>query len=420
AVARAVRLIADGVVEREGVSGLARRLGYSQRQLHRLVFAELGAGPLALARAHRVQHARMLLETTGLPMADVAWAAGFGSIRQFNDVVRHVYALSPTDLRRSAPGTAGGTPARTGNTLTVRLGYRPPLDLAGLLGFLGERAVAGVEHFDGVAYSRVLRLPHGLGTIRVAAPAGPEQSATRRRPSTPRHVECELHLEDARDFITAVSRVRRLLDLDADPVAVGSALGEDRLLAPAVRSCPGRRVVGSVDGAETAVRAVLGQQVSVAGARKLAARLAEQYGEPLATPVGSLTRAFPTAEALAKADPGRLPLPAARRRALLALAGSVADGWLCLDPGGDRDDAEARLLELPGIGPWTASCVRMRALGDPDVFLPTDLGVKRALVGRRAPDPDSWRPWRSYAVAHLWASLPARPTTAGSDRWQRP
>ncbi|MGH9054322.1 MAG: AlkA N-terminal domain-containing protein [Acidimicrobiales bacterium] len=436
-VARAMRLIGDGLVEREGVSGLAHGLGYSPRQLHRLVFAELGAGPLTLARAHRVQHARMLLETTDLAMSEVAWAAGFGSIRQFNDSIRHVYALSPTELRRGSAGRyrrdaprmrpggawmAGGTPPGTANTVTVRLSYRPPLDLPGLLRFLGDRAVPGVENFDGESYRRVIRLPHGLGAFGVTAPAEARQAPTvgrtpgascqapgtrRRTPTVPGQLECALYLDDARDFMTAISRVRRLLDLDADPVAVTSTLGGDRLLGPPVRSCPGRRVPGSVDGAETAVRAVLGQQVSVPGARRLAARLAEEHGKLLAAPVFGLTRAFPTAEALAAADPESLPLPGARQRALVGLAAAVADGKVCLDPGADRDEAEARLLELPGIGPWTASYVRMRALGDPDVFLPTDLGVQRALAGLPGADPGSWRPWRSYAVAHLWGSLPS-------------
>jgi AraC family transcriptional regulator of adaptative response / DNA-3-methyladenine glycosylase II len=388
--ARAMRLIGDGVVEREGIPGLAARLGYSSRQLNRLVFNELGTGPLRLALAHRVQHARTLLETTDLPMSDVAWASGFGSIRQFNDRIRQVYALSPTEIRRAA--TRGRTTASQPGFITVRLSYRPPIDLPGLLAFLGQRAIPGVESYDGHTYSRVLRLPHGMGVAVV--PALPVNG----------WVPCELRLDDVRDFSTAVARMRRLLDLDADPRAVAATLTGDELLGPLIDAAPGRRVPGAVDGPELAFRALLGQQVSVAGARTLAARLAEQWGETLDEPCGSLKLAFPSAERLAGVRGEELPLPARRAQALLMLAREIADGRLVVDPGADRDRTETTLVGLPGIGPWTASYVRMRGLGDPDVFMAGDLAVKRALEGRAGIDADRWRPWRSYATVHLWAS----------------
>jgi AraC family transcriptional regulator, regulatory protein of adaptative response / DNA-3-methyladenine glycosylase II len=413
-VGRAMRLIADGGVDRDGVAGLARRLGYSERHLHRQLVAELGAGPLALARAQRAQAARLLIETTALPFTEVAFAAGFPSIRQFNEMVREVFATTPTQLRRAAAGRNGRERAGGGagtTAVTLRLRYREPFDAAGLLGFLGARAVPGVETFADGAYRRVLALPHGPGVAALSPVAD--------------HVRCELRLTDLRDLAAAVQRCRRLLDLDADPVAIGEALGADPLIGALVRSAPGRRVPGAVDGAELAVRAVLGQQVSVAGARTLAGRLTAALGDALAEPDGGLTHAFPSAGAIAGAGPDALPLPRSRARALASLCDAIASGALALDPGADRAEARARLLALHGIGPWTAEYVAMRALGDPDAFPATDLGVRRALERAGHPgDPpaaaalaERWRPWRAYAVQHLWASLapaPNRPTPPSS------
>jgi AraC family transcriptional regulator, regulatory protein of adaptative response / DNA-3-methyladenine glycosylase II len=396
AVGRAMRLIHDGAIEREGVPGLARRLGFSERHLHRQLVAELGAGPLALARAQRAQTARLLIETTTLPFTDVAFAAGFPSIRQFNETVREVFATTPTALRRGAGGNGHGHgEAATG--LTLRLRHRAPLDAIGLLAFLGARAVPGVEAWDPerAIYRRGLALPHGPAVVALSPRSGD-------------HIACELRLADLRDLAAAVQRCRRLLDLDADPVAIDDALAADPLLAPLVRRAAGRRVPGAVDGAELAVRAVLGQQISVAGARTLAGRLTEALGDPLPDGLADerLTHAFPSAPALAAADPAALPLTRVRAHALTTLCGAVADGSLALDPGADRDATRERLLTLPGIGPWTAEYVAMRALGDPDAFPAADLGVRKAIerLGRAA-DPDRWRPWRAYAVQHLWSSL---------------
>ncbi|HYV14864.1 MAG TPA: AlkA N-terminal domain-containing protein [Conexibacter sp.] len=411
-VGRAMRLVADGCVEREGVAGLARRLGYSERHLNRQLVAELGAGPLALARAQRAQTARLLIETTTLPFTELAFAAGFPSIRQFNETVREVFATTPTELRRAAAGrdgrrtngasANGSAPGAT--VLSLRLRYRAPLDAPGLLGFLGTRAVPGVEAIDGDAYRRVLTLPHGLGIAELAPATDGD------------HIRCTLRLADLRDLAAAVQRCRRLLDLDADPVAVAEVLGADPLLAALVahgRAGWGLRVPGAVDGAELAVRAVLGQQISVAGARTLAGRLTTALGEPLPAPDGTLTHAFPTAAALAAADPTALPLTRARAFSLVTLCGALAGGDLTLDPGADRAATRERLLTLPGIGPWTIEYVAMRALGDPDAFPATDLGIRKAVeqLGHHDDGPavtalaERWRPWRAYAVQHLWASL---------------
>jgi AraC family transcriptional regulator of adaptative response / DNA-3-methyladenine glycosylase II len=398
-VARAIRLIGDGVVEREGISGLSRRLGYSTRQLHRLVFAELGTGPLRLALAHRIQNARALLETTDMPITDVAWASGFGSIRQFNDRIREVYAATPTELRAKASRSWGGTSPASPGTIAARLAYRPPIDLPCLLGFLGQRAVPRVEAYDGSTYRRVLRLPHGLGVVTVSSEV----------PKVPRpYVSVRLRLDDVRDYSTAVARLRGLLDLDADPSAVSTCFAGDPVLGPLVAARPGLRLPGAVDGEEMAIRAILGQQVSVAGARTLAGRLASTYGERLAEPDGDLNTAFPGISRLGAADPESLPLPRRRAASLLRVARQVNGRGLTLDPGSDRDEAEARLLEIPGIGPWTASYIRMRALGDPDVFLASDLGITRALTAHPVPNAEVWKPWRSYATVHLWSATTPR------------
>jgi len=419
-VARAMRLIRDGIVDREGVEGLAQRLGYSTRQLNRLVTAEVGTGPLALARAQRSQTARILLETTDLPVAHVAFAAGFASVRQCNDTVRQIFADTPSGLRaravRSAHGRrgAGGTGSTTAQSIRLRLPCRRPFSPASLFDFLGSRALPGVESFDGSSYRRSLRLPHGHGVVALSAPwDGGEARDDRSGPSC---VEGDLVLSDLRDLTTAVSRCRQLLDLDADPVAVWEALRGDALVGPVVEHDPGRRVPGAAEGFELAVRAVIGQQVSVSGARTVAGRLVQAAGIPLAEPAGPVTHLFPTPAALvelAGRDPGVFAMPAGRRRAVVALADAVERGDVVIDAGADALEVRRALVRLPGIGPWTAEYVAMRALRDPDAFMPTDLGIRRAARAVGLPDDpvrlagaaDGWRPWRSYAMAHLW-SLP--------------
>jgi len=403
AVARAMRLIADGEVERAGVGGLAAALGYSERQLHRLLTAELGVGALALARAQRAQTARLLLETTRLPVSDVAFAAGFASIRQFNDTVRSVFGTTPSGLRPASPRTDGGAPG----WLTLRLAARAPFAADEVLHFLGAHAVPGLEEWDGTTFSRVLDLPHGPAVVRLSpADGGPA-------------VLARLRLAALRDLGPAVSRCRRMLDLDADPAAVDEVLGADPALAPLVRSAPGRRVPAAPDAAELAVRAVLGQQVSVAGARTLTARLVAAAGRPLDEPVGTLTHAFPRPAELAGADLTAVGLTGARRRTVHALAEALADGTVTLGPGVDREEATRALLTVPGIGPWTAALVGLRGFADPDVWLPGDLAVRRSLATLGSNDRDAaarWRPWRSYAVLHLWALAVPSLFTRGPSR----
>ncbi|MDI6518216.1 AlkA N-terminal domain-containing protein [Streptomyces coelicoflavus] len=394
--ARAMRLIADGVVDREGVPGLAARLGYSTRQIERQLLAELGAGPLALARAQRAQTARLLIETTPLPMADIAFAAGFSSIRAFNDTVREVYALAPSELRTRAPRSRPAAAAP--GTLSLRLPFRTPLNPDNLFGHLAATAVPGVEEWRDGAYRRTLRLPYGHGIVALTP--------------KPDHIACRLTLTDPRDLTVAISRCRRLLDLDADPVAIDDQLRADPLLAPLVDKAPGRRVPRTVDEAEFAVRAVLGQQVSTAAARTHAARLVTAHGDPVDDPEGGLTHLFPSTEALAAVDPETLAMPRTRRATFTTLVAHLADG--SVNPGVESDWAEtrARLLDLPGFGPWTADVIAMRALGDPDAFLPTDLGIRRAAAELGLPSTPAaltaraaaWRPWRAYAVQYLWAT----------------
>ncbi len=388
---RAMRLIGDGVVDREGVVGLARRLGYSPRHLGRLLTTELGAGPLALARARRAQTARSLLESTDLGVTDVAFAAGFSSVRQFNDTLLEVYGVPPSALR----GDRAALEAPPGS-LTLRVAVRTPFAGSALHAFLARRAVPGVETAGDGWYARTLRLPHGPGTVRLALHDLAGEGTSR--------LSVTFSLTDLRDTTAALERVRRLLDADCDPVAVDTALGSDPVLGPSVAAVPGLRVPGHVDGHEIAVRAVLGQQISVVRARNLAGRLAAEHGESYDGGAG-LTRLFPSPAALAALDPTALPMPRARGRAVIEVSRAVAHGDLALDRAADRDEARRRLLEVPGIGAWTADYIAMRALGDPDAFLPTDLGVRRALERHdRTADEASraWTPWRSYAVMHLW------------------
>jgi AraC family transcriptional regulator of adaptative response / DNA-3-methyladenine glycosylase II len=412
---RAMQLIDDGLVDREGVGGVARRLAVSERHLHRILVQELGAAPLPLARSRRAQTARVLIETTELPFTEIAFAAGFASIRQFNDTVREFFGAAPTVLRadrttsirrgRSGATDATGAGGGAGPTpFSLRLATRAPFAGDEVIGFLAIRAVPGVEAAgpDG-SYHRVLRLPTGLATVSLRAQAD--------------HVVADLLLADLRDLGPAVARCRRLLDLDADPEAIDDALGADPILAPRVAAVPGRRSPGAADGTELLVRAVIGQQVSVAGARTVAGRVAAALGEALppalraapGCPAG-LVAAFPAAGALADADPAGFSMPRARAQALVDACRLVAEGTVALDPGSDRAQVEQRLVQVKGIGPWTAAYVAMRALSDPDVFLPTDLGVLRGLAHLGGPtEPkaaavlaERWRPWRSYALHHLW------------------
>ncbi|MET0976254.1 MAG: AlkA N-terminal domain-containing protein [Leifsonia sp.] len=402
--ARAMRLISDGAVEREGVPGLAAHLGYTPRHLTRVLRSELGAGPLALARAHRAQSARILLTSTDLPIADVAFAAGFGSIRQFNDTIAAVYELTPTELRSRARGAAlpTGRDLPGATSVSLRLPARAPFDGAGVLAFLGVRAVAGVESWDGQVYRRAVRLPGGIATIALGVDTDSPVPA----------ITCDATVASLSDLMPLVSRVRRLLDADADAEAIDATLGADPALARSVAAVPGIRVPGTIDPHETLFRTLIGQQVSVASARTALGRIAGEIGERSADGAWTL---FPTAAQIAASGAAVLRGPTRRIATIVDVAERLAAGALVVDPGATRDDLTEALTAIPGIGPWTAGYMAMRVLGSPDVLLTSDLAVRqgadrlglpseaRALVERG----QAWAPWRSYAGMHLWRAASA-------------
>lgn len=380
-VGRAMRLIGDGVVDREGVAGLAVRLGYSARQVQRQLTAEVGAGPVALARAQRAHTARVLLQTTGLPVTEIAFASGFASVRQFNDTVRAVYAATPSELRAAAPARdrAARRTATPSAGVPLRLAHRGPYQPGPVFDLLQREAVAGIEEVSGGpgrrVYRRTLRLPYGTGIVAVQERPGPSGGTGTGTGTGGGWLEARLHLTDLRDLTTSVQRLRRLFDLDADPYAVDERLGADPRLAPLVAARPGLRSPGTADPEEFAVRALVG--------RAEAERLVRRYGKVLDAPCGTLTHLFPEPAVLAEAAPEGTPG---------ALAAALADGTVRLDPGADRDGAERALLAVPGLDARTVAVVRTRALGDPDVAPPGPAV------------PDTWRPWRSYALNHLRAA----------------
>lgn len=395
--ARAMRLIADGIVEREGVPGLARRLGYSSRHLTRMLAAELGAGPLAIARAHRAHTARMLLVGTDLPASDVAFSAGFASVRQFNDTVREVFGMPPLELR--ARRHRRGTGADPG-AIDLVLPHRGPLDSAGLFAWMSARAIPGVEVATDTSFARSLRLDGGPAWFQL-------------RTDSEGRVRLRARLTQLRDLPTLVARARRLFDLDADPIAVDAALAAHPPLAPLVTAVPGIRVPGAADPHEMLVRAMVGQQITVTAARTALTALTQALGEP-APMFEETPLLFPTMAAIAERGHEVLRGPAARTRALTGVAAALADGTLTLTSGDDGPSQRAALLAMPGIGPWTADYVRMRVLGDPDVTLPGDVAVRSGAAAAGIPaDPRGlveWSartaPWRSYLTAHLWRAAP--------------
>ena len=397
---RAMRLVHDGVVEREGVEGLSRRLGYTSRHVTRVLRAELGAGPLALARAHRAQTARSLLAATELPITDIAFAAGFGSLRQFNETIAEVYRATPSELRRIArSGRRAGavSPDRrmtdASTPLTLRLPARAPFDGRGLMRFFADHAVPGLESGDDSFFARSLVLPYGRAEVAVRL--DPERAG----------VLVTAELANLADLPALTSRVRRLFDLDADSVAVDAALATDPVLAPLVAEVPGIRIPGSADGAETLFRTLIGQQISVAAARTVIGRLVAELGD---------SGLFPTPEAIAERGAEVLRGPAARVATIIRVADAVAGGSLRLAMETPAAELREQLLALPGVGAWTADYLALRTLGNPDVFLETDLvirqsaealglpGAPRALATRAA----GWAPWRSYASLQLWRHRP--------------
>jgi AraC family transcriptional regulator of adaptative response / DNA-3-methyladenine glycosylase II len=399
AAAAAARIDA-GHLNQASVDDLAAELGVTARHLRRTLEAELGAAPVELAQTRRLALAKRLLHDTSLPMAEVAYAAGFESVRRFNALFRARFGRPPSAVRRAHGAAAPGAP------LVLRLDYRPPLDWPTHLAFLAGRCTAGVEQVDGDVYRRTVRLGEREGWVAV--------TADRSRPAL--RVEVAPSLTGA--LMPLVARLRALFDLDARPDAVAAHLRQDPLLAPSLRRHPGLRVPGAFDGFEAAARVVLGQQVTVKAATTISGRLARALGGPVATPFPALDRlpASPGAVAAAGEDAvARLGMPGARARTLLALAQACAGGALRLDRGADPDATRAALLALPGVGPWTAEVVLMRALGEPDAFPGGDLGVLRALGVKEARAAEvraeRWRPWRAYAVMHLWSGA----TKGGAD-----
>ncbi len=391
-VARAMRLIADGFVEREGVPGLARRLGYSERHLNRVLTDELGAGPLAIARAQRAHTARLLVETTTMPLTDVAFAAGFGSVRQFNDTIRSVFATSPTGLRSAAPRPDPVVGGAVTGTVSLRLPVRRPFAADAVMAFIGERAIPGIETWDGATYRRSLHLPGGPGVVSLVA--------------SDDHVVARLALTSWGDLAAAVQRIRRLLDLDADPSAVDDALGRDPVLRPLVRAVAGRRSPASVDAFETAVRGVIGQQVSVAGARTVAGRIVEAVGSPIQAHE-RVTHLFPTPEQLLAAPDEAFSMPHARRETIKRLAEAVLVGTVELHVGADPAEARVQLL-APSRYRTVDRRLRRDAWARPPRHVPRvrpRCSPRPRSARRRGRSIAAWAPWRSYAVHHLWASL---------------
>ncbi|MDQ1528270.1 MAG: AraC family transcriptional regulator [Actinomycetota bacterium] len=406
---RAMRLITDGVVEREGVPGLAKHLGYTTRHLTRVLTSELGAGPLALARAHRAQTARTLLVSTELSIADVAFAAGFSSIRQFNDTVLEVYETTPSEIRTRWSSRARGTSSRietpsNGTSISLRLPARAPFDGAGLLRFFAGHAVTGLEAGDETVFERPVRLPHGLARVSITLDGGAVDSYS--------GIRCSAQLESVADVATLVARVRRMFDLDADSVAIDEALGADPTLSPLVAASPGIRLPGSLDAEETLFRTLIGQQISVAAARTVLGRLTNDLGED---------GLFPTAMQLAEHGREVLRGPASRIATIVGVAEALASGDLTLDVATPIDEFEADLTRLPGVGPWTAGYLAMRVLGNPDVLLTSDLIILQSAAALGLPSSPKllaahagrWAPWRSYAGMHLWRARPAAVRRAG-------
>jgi AraC family transcriptional regulator of adaptative response / DNA-3-methyladenine glycosylase II len=398
-VSRALRLIEAGALDDAGVDALAARLGVGDRHLRRLFALHLGASPHAVAATRRAHFAKQLIDQTSLPMAEVAFAAGFASVRRFNDAIRVAFRRPPRALR----GAARRGRSEPGAPLELRLAYRPPYAWDDLLAFLAARAIPGVECVAQGVYRRSFRQGHAVGWLEVGPVAGAHQLYAR------------IQAQGAPRLIDLAPRLRELFDLGAAPDRIADGLGEDPLLGRALRAAPGVRVPGALDGFELALRAILGQQVSVAAATRLAGRLVAQVGARLpdaclpAERGGYPSHEFPSAERVAEADVAAIGLPSARAQAIRALARAVADGQLRLEPGADPEATHEVLLALPGVGEWTAAYIAMRALRQPDAFPSGDLGLRRALgvdareLARRA---EAWRPWRAYAAMLLWQHAP--------------
>ena len=411
-VARALALIDAGALDAQPLSALAARLHVGERQLRRLFVERLGAAPIGVRGTRRLLFAKQLLTETALPVTEIALASGFNSLRRFNSVFQAAYRMPPRELRRAPPQQAHG------DALTLRLGYRPPYDLPAMLDFLRGRALPGIELVDGSSYSRVIGPAEAPGWLRVDA-----WPATRSEPA-PSALRLSLHGCPPSRMQDTVQRVRRMFDLDADPGVIAAHLAGDTRLAPLLRARPGLRLPSGWDGFEIAVRAVIGQQVSVAAARTLTARLSQRFGAPLPDTLAArgFAHLFPTPAALVDADFDGLGLIGSRIATIRGLAAALLDGRVDFDRSRTLDDFVARWVALPGIGPWTAQYIALRALGHPDAFPAEDLVLQKTLPidGTRMTanalraHADAWRPWRGYAVFHLWReAAAAAPTHAG-------
>jgi AraC family transcriptional regulator of adaptative response / DNA-3-methyladenine glycosylase II len=413
-VSRALALIEGGALDGGDVDGLAARLGVGERQLRRLFRQHLGAAPVTVAQTRRVLLAKQLIQETRLPMAEVALAAGFGSVRRFNETFQALFGRPPGELRRLS-GEASAAAAG----VTVRLPYKPPYDWAAIIGFLTARAIPGVETVSADRYARTLSVDGASGVVIVTPGSGDFLTA-------------EIRFPKLQALPAVIARIRRVFDLSADPVLIGAHLAQDPELAPLVAARPGLRAPGAWDGFEMAVRAILGQQITVTAARNLAARLVETYGEPIEDPSAAalgLTRLFPAPQRLVGQDIAALGMPRARGASLEALARTVAADPAIFTPRADLESAIKALSELPGIGAWTAQYIALRELREPDAFPHADIGLMRAMAGPDGlrPTPEAllarsqaWRPWRAYAAQHLWAAdaaaLPEPKRTKSHDR----
>lgn len=411
-VSRALALIEGGAMDGGDVDALAERLGVGERQLRRLFRQHLGASPVSVAQTRRVLLAKQLIQETRLPMAEVALASGFGSVRRFNETFQQLFGRPPGALRRSHKAE---TPAADG--IVVRLPYRPPYDWPAIIRFLADRAIPGVERVEDGRYARTLQIDGVVGVIVV----------------TPRDddaLQAEIHFQALAALPAVIARIRRVFDLSADPILIGAHLSQDATLAPLVAARPGLRAPGAWDGFELAVRAILGQQITVSAARGLAAKLVATYGTGLETPAAAalgLTRVFPGPERLVGQDIAALGMPRARGAALEALARTVAADPGIFTPRADLSSAVAALKALPGVGEWTAQYIALRELREPDAFPQADIGLMRAMAGPSGLRPTAdellarsaaWTPWRAYAAQHLWAADPAfaRPIETTADR----
>jgi AraC family transcriptional regulator of adaptative response / DNA-3-methyladenine glycosylase II len=401
-VSRALRLIGESGLEDGGVEALAERLGVGSRHLRRLFLKHLGATPTAVAHTRRLHFAKKLIDETHLPMTQIALASGFGCVRRFNAGIRKVYHRTPTQIRRIARQTQG----QPENQYLFRLRYRPPYDWKGMLAFLAARATPGVEVVEAGSYRRSISLNSNHGYFEVSLDEANHALLAR------------VQFGDPRSLFFITERIRSMFDLNADWSAIARTLSSDAALVTRMGAEPGLRVPGCWNGFELAIRAILGQQVSVRGATTLAGRLAKIFGEPFPGMAG-LTHIFPSPQALAGANIASIGLPSARAETIRALTRAVCDGRISFDNVVDSNDFLARLCEIPGIGNWTAQYIAMRALGEPDAFPSADLGLLRALhitspreLERRA---EAWRPWRAYAAVHLW-NMASRSTNLGMTK----